>query len=190
MGGCGPHNPCQSTAENDSTIMATNTPTPVVAAPISGGCCSTKKKDIVIQPPVAVTSTPITSTGTPAPIVGGCCSTKASSVAEEHSPEELSLMEMMENLTNSATFDKASAIDCGGGCQCKDPNEGVQKGCCVVICLKTLETLKFLARRQESLLACRPRTPKRAAQMMSRGLGGRCNNNNNMACCGSPALCK
>lgn len=111
-------------------------------------------------------------------------------MAEEQSPEELSLMEMMENLTNGATFDKSSAIDSSGGCQCKDPNEGVQKGCCVVICLKTLETLKFLARQQESLLACRPRVTKRArTTAMSSSWGGRCNNNNNMACCGSPALC-
>lgn len=130
--------------------------------------------------------------------------TTTTTVEEEDEPQ-MSLMEMMDKLTNSVDYEKpemsqAAISTCGSGsagCSCKDLNEGVAKGCCIVICLKTLEALKFLVMQKETLqaVACKPQSAapsaakKRKPSMLARSnFSGRCNNNN-MACCGSPALC-
>ena len=160
-----------------------------------GGCCGGRNKATppstsnpsVLRPAETLASVQPPTSG------GGCCSGKTATQNEDPlDGSEMSLMEMMDKLTNGTAFDKQPMEEQGGGCQCKDPNEGVRRGCCVVICLKTLETLKFLVMQKESLVAC-----KSQAKNGSGGSSGnvkrasvinRCNNNN-LACCQSPAVC-
>ncbi|XP_055630837.1 zinc finger protein ZXDC [Toxorhynchites rutilus septentrionalis] len=70
---------------------------------------------------------------------GGCCS--ASRVPAQS--------------TNSGPFSELLTNLLGQqGCNCSGPMEGVSKGCCVVICLKTLETLKNVLATQPNLIRC------------------------------------
>lgn len=136
-----------------------------------------------------------------------CCATSTAATQEQQQSleqqeqedqEHQRLMEMMEKLTNSPVFQKAdspvaegNSVGCGGGaggsgCTCKDPNEGVQNGCCVVICFKTLQALTLIVKQQESLLACKSQKKQSSGV---RAMSGRCNNNNNVACCRNPAMC-
>ncbi|GAB0086632.1 uncharacterized protein DMENIID0001_007320 [Sergentomyia squamirostris] len=39
-------------------------------------------------------------------------------------------------------------------CKCSSPNEGIANGCCVVICLRTLETLKNMIYQKSNLITC------------------------------------
>ncbi|XP_055716332.1 zinc finger X-linked protein ZXDB [Phlebotomus papatasi] len=39
-------------------------------------------------------------------------------------------------------------------CKCSSPNEGLANGCCVVICLKTLESLRNMIFQKNSLITC------------------------------------
>lgn len=194
MGGCGPHNPCGSTAPQQSMGQQMS-----ATGGGGGGCCGSGSsirnnnasvQELISQPPPLINIQQNTAQSGAAG--GGCCSGKTQPIVDR-SPE-MTLMEMMmDKLTNNSDFEKQTMgedLDSsggGGGCSCKDPNEGVQKGCCIVICLKTLETLKFLIMQKDSLAAAAACRPKVASSQRS-NLLGRCNKNN-LACCGSPALC-
>lgn len=181
MGGCGPHNPCQPQPSDNGNVMhvaiATEAPQPLVG----GGCCggggrtrsdpvTTEVADRLIEEPPMLSTTENTESGA----------------------HELSLIEMMDRLSENVEFNKPPE----SGCSCKDPNEGVQKGCCVVICLKTLETLQYLL-KQKDVLACNGSkrrgsassggsvsavTPS-AGSCSSRLKSQKMNTNSNMACC-------
>lgn len=100
------------------------------------------------------------------------------STTSDVTTEELSLMEIMDKLTNGPQLTQPQ-----DPCSCKDPSEGVAKGCCVVICLKTLEALKYLV-MQKDVLACKSRSGNSLTATCS-GMLNKQNNNNNMACCSS-----
>lgn len=74
----------------------------------------------------------------PAPAKSGCCG----GTAAKKPPEPSSPLDLFTNLLRQQ------------GCSCSGPSEGVAKGCCVVICLKTLETLKQVLTQQPNLIRC------------------------------------
>lgn len=68
----------------------------------------------------------------------GCCG----GATTKKPPEPSSPLDLFTNLLRQQ------------GCSCSGPTEGVAKGCCVVICLKTLETLKQVLTQQPNLVRC------------------------------------
>uniref|UniRef100_A0A8D8MQS2 Metal regulatory transcription factor 1 n=1 Tax=Culex pipiens TaxID=7175 RepID=A0A8D8MQS2_CULPI len=68
----------------------------------------------------------------------GCCG----GAAAKKPPEPPTPLDLFTNLLRQQ------------GCSCSGPTEGVAKGCCVVICLKTLETLKQVLTQQPNLVRC------------------------------------
>ncbi|XP_053685052.1 zinc finger protein ZXDC [Sabethes cyaneus] len=71
----------------------------------------------------------------------GCCSSRASASSATTSAEPIS--DLLSSLLGQ------QSCSCSGG-----PAEGLSKGCCVVICLKTLETLKKVLTTQPNLIRC------------------------------------
>ncbi|XP_055538438.1 zinc finger and BTB domain-containing protein 24 isoform X2 [Wyeomyia smithii] len=76
----------------------------------------------------------------PEPQASGCCSSR-STAPSVTSAEPIS--DLLSSLLGQQN------CSCSGG-----PAEGLSKGCCVVICLKTLETLKKVLTTQPNLIRC------------------------------------
>lgn len=78
--------------------------------------------------------------------VGGCgpakpCRGTSATKAVQESQMEIDTKKLIEEI-DSLNVDTTKPQMNSSSCDCKDTKDAVDKGCCVVICLKTLETVK------------------------------------------------
>ncbi|XP_058835860.1 zinc finger and BTB domain-containing protein 24 isoform X2 [Topomyia yanbarensis] len=142
IGGCGPERPCRpqsasthqqqqqqhQMASLPALVESLNSYQDHQPEPTElalGNMCDGKK----------VPPTPSSSSGK------GCCSSKSSSTTQAAATAE-PISELLTSLIGQQS------------CDCRGPAEGISKGCCVVICLKTLETLKQVLTTQPNLIRC------------------------------------
>ncbi|XP_041769705.1 transcriptional activator GLI3-like [Anopheles merus] len=158
IGGCGPENPCRATA---AATSGCNTPSSL----LQDMSASHDRQHPAMLP---IASIPTESTVSdnvsllglqsqqqlqqvqpikPPPLQSSCCKASAtngdgSSVGGIGSK----LTDQLEPLTNM--------LKSLQNCSCAGPRDGHSKGCCVVICLKTLEALKKVLSTHSSLIQC------------------------------------
>lgn len=78
--------------------------------------------------------------------IGGCgpqkpCRGPSATKAEKDKQMEIDTKSLIEEI-DSLNVDTTKPNPPTSSCDCKDTKDAVDKGCCVVICLKTLETMK------------------------------------------------
>ncbi|XP_058054047.1 zinc finger protein 236-like [Anopheles bellator] len=126
IGGCGPEHPCCSTDLQQQSVA-------VVAPPVSL---------ITTAPQPPSTVRPIVTSSNSA---ASCCKTQASVTGDTIGtlPKLADQLEPLANMLKSLQ-----------NCNCAGPRNGHSKSCCVVICLKTLETLKKVLSTHSNLIHC------------------------------------
>ncbi|XP_049297735.1 metal regulatory transcription factor 1 isoform X2 [Anopheles funestus] len=153
IGGCGPENPCRGTTAVSSEFnVSALIPTMSQAhdrhhtqmqqvTPIEAQSAVPSGMDLL-----AIQQQPQQSIEPPKSLQSSCC--KASIAASDNGIGGIGpkLTDQLEPLTNM--------LKSLQNCSCAGPRDGHSKGCCVVICLKTLETLKKVLSTHSSLIHC------------------------------------
>ncbi|XP_029726554.2 uncharacterized protein LOC109399232 isoform X1 [Aedes albopictus] len=139
LGGCGPERPCRPQS-NTNLQQQQQQQQQLVSLPQPVPNYNLYQN----QPPLASTqpsqgrSSGCCAPRKEPPARASCCSKKSSNPAAEP------IGDLLANLLGQQQT----------GCSCSGADEGVSKGCCVVICLKTLETLKNVLTTQSNLIRC------------------------------------
>lgn len=141
LGGCGPERPCRPHSNADQQEQQQQQH--LVSLPQT-----VQNFNLYQSQPQQLQPTMLSSTNANG---GGCCGPKKppsmlrSSCCSGKSNEPINSEPIGDLLTNLLGQQ---------GCSCSNASEGVSKGCCVVICLKTLETLKNVLASQSNLIRC------------------------------------
>lgn len=153
VGGCGPNHPCLPMS--DAKLPE---PVPVLPPPVQPKPAASSQQEastVVVQQSTTVPPEPV------AALVrqgggGGCCSSKTNQShgsRNAQSTNDMSLLEILDRVMNSRQTTTRTAESVVSSCSCDSLNEGVANGCCVVVCLKSLEILKYIV-ANSALLAC------------------------------------
>uniref|UniRef100_A0A182WJE1 C2H2-type domain-containing protein n=1 Tax=Anopheles minimus TaxID=112268 RepID=A0A182WJE1_9DIPT len=155
IGGCGPENPCRSTVSGSSEFNASSALIQTISQP-------NDRQHVQMQQITPMEAQSTVSNGMnllamqqPQPSIApskapslqsACC--KASVPTNDNGIGGIGpkLTDQLEPLTNM--------LKSLQNCSCAGPRDGHSKGCCVVICLKTLETLKKMLSTHSSLIHC------------------------------------